>query len=34
MKDMDIKEADIQELTEVIGCTRAMLLYNYFHSKP
>lgn len=28
------KEADIQELTEVIGCTRAMLLYNYFHSKP
>ena len=29
-----IKEADIQELTEVIGCTRAMLLYNYFHSKP
>ena len=29
-----IKEADIQELTEVIGNTRAMLLYNYFHSKP
>ncbi|MBF1447914.1 MAG: excinuclease ABC subunit UvrC [Prevotella nigrescens] len=29
-----IKGADIQELTEVIGCTRAMLLYNYFHSKP
>ena len=29
-----IKEADIQELTEVIGSTRAMLLYNYFHSKP
>ena len=29
-----VKEADIQELTEVIGCTRAMLLYNYFHSKP
>ncbi len=29
-----IKESDIQELTEVIGCTRAMLLYNYFHSKP
>ena len=28
-----VKEADIQELTEVIGCTRAMLLYNYFHSK-
>ena len=28
-----IKEADIQELTEVIGSTRAMLLYNYFHSK-
>lgn len=29
-----LKEADIQELTEVIGSTRAMLLYNYFHSKP
>lgn len=29
-----VKEADIQELTEVIGSTRAMLLYNYFHSKP
>lgn len=29
-----VKGADIQELTEVIGCTRAMLLYNYFHSKP
>ena len=29
-----IKEADIQELTEVIGSTRAILLYNYFHSKP
>lgn len=29
-----IKESDIQELTEVIGSTRAMLLYNYFHSKP
>ena len=29
-----IKETDIQELTEVIGSTRAMLLYNYFHSKP
>ena len=29
-----IKEADIQELTEVIGSARAMLLYNYFHSKP
>lgn len=29
-----IKDADIQELTEVIGSTRAMLLYNYFHSKP
>ena len=29
-----IKGADIQELTEVIGCTRAILLYNYFHSKP
>ena len=29
-----LKEADIQELTEVIGSTRATLLYNYFHSKP
>jgi len=29
-----IKEADIQELTEVIGSTRAMLLYNYFHLNP
>ena len=29
-----LKEADIQELTEVIGSTRAMLLYNYFHLKP
>ena len=29
-----IKEADIQELTEIIGSTKAMLLYNYFHSKP
>lgn len=29
-----VKEADIQELTEVIGSTRAILLYNYFHSKP
>ncbi len=29
-----IKEADIQELTEIIGSTRATLLYNYFHSKP
>ena len=29
-----VKESDIQELTEVIGSTRAMLLYNYFHSKP
>lgn len=29
-----VKGADIQELTEVIGSTRAMLLYNYFHSKP
>lgn len=29
-----IKGADIQELTEVIGSTKAMLLYNYFHSKP
>ncbi|GAB6976666.1 excinuclease ABC subunit UvrC [Prevotella falsenii] len=27
-----IKEADIQELTEIIGSTRATLLYNYFHS--
>lgn len=30
----NLKEADIQELTKVIGSTRAMLLYNYFHSKP
>ena len=30
----NLKEADIQGLTEVIGSTRAMLLYNYFHSKP
>lgn len=29
-----IKEADIQELTEVIGNTRATLLYNYFHLNP
>lgn len=29
-----IKEADIQELTEIIGSTRAMLLYNYFHLNP
>lgn len=29
-----IKEADIQELTEVIGSTRATLLYNYFHLTP
>ena len=29
-----IKEADIQELTEIIGSARATLLYNYFHSKP
>ena len=29
-----IKEADIQELTEIIGSTRAMLLYNYFHLSP
>ena len=29
-----IKEADIQELTEVIGSTRATLLYNYFHLNP
>ena len=30
----NIKEADIQELTEVIGSTRAILLYNYFHLNP
>ena len=29
-----IKEADIQELTEIIGNTRATLLYNYFHLNP
>lgn len=29
-----IKEADIQELTEVIGSARATLLYNYFHLNP
>ena len=29
-----IKEADIQELTEIIGGTRATLLYNYFHLNP
>lgn len=29
-----IKEADIQELTEIIGSTRATLLYNYFHLSP
>ena len=29
-----IKEAGIQELTEVIGSTRATLLYNYFHLNP
>lgn len=29
-----IKEADIQELTEVIGSTRGTLLYNYFHLNP
>ena len=29
-----IKEADIQELTEIIGSTRATLLYNYFHLNP
>ena len=29
-----LKEADIQELTEVIGSTRATLLYNYFHLNP
>lgn len=30
----NIKEADIQELTEIIGSTRATLLYNYFHLNP
>ena len=30
----NIKEADIQELTEVIDSTRATLLYNYFHLNP
>lgn len=29
-----IKEADIQALTEIIGSTRATLLYNYFHLNP
>lgn len=29
-----IKETDIQELTEIIGSTRATLLYNYFHLNP
>lgn len=29
-----IKEADIQELTEIIGSTRATLLYNYFQLNP
>ena len=29
-----IKEADIQELTEIIGSARATLLYNYFHLNP
>ncbi|WP_061868432.1 excinuclease ABC subunit UvrC [Prevotella intermedia] len=29
-----IKEADIQELTEIVGNTRATLLYNYFHLNP
>ena len=29
-----IKDADIQELTEIIGSTRATLLYNYFHLNP
>ncbi|PDP61167.1 excinuclease ABC subunit UvrC [Prevotella intermedia] len=29
-----IKEADIQELTEIIGNARATLLYNYFHLNP
>ena len=29
-----IKEADIQELTEIVGGTRATLLYNYFHLNP
>lgn len=29
-----IKEANIQALTEIIGNTRATLLYNYFHLNP
>lgn len=29
-----IKEADIQELTEIIGSARATLLYNYFYLNP
>lgn len=29
-----IKEANIQVLTEIIGNTRATLLYNYFHLNP
>ena len=29
-----IKEADIQEFTEIIGSARATLLYNYFHLNP
>lgn len=29
-----IKEADIQALTEIVGSTRATLLYNYFHLNP
>lgn len=29
-----IKEADIQKLTEIVGSTRATLLYNYFHLNP
>ena len=29
----NIKSADIQELTKVIGNARATLLYNYLHPK-
>ena len=28
-----IKEADLQELTEVIGASKATIVYNYFHAK-
>ena len=27
-----IKEADLQELTEVIGASKATIVYNYFHA--